>query len=246
MRDRVLVCCENRQKSRPYVEALVLMGLAAEKIELLTPEEPREDLAPVAGRAAGVVLCGGPDLDPEWYGQERRDDAHLRIVPELDRMDWDVLSGAEEGRTPVWAICRGMQTVNVFQGGTLWQDIPSQLQGTLEHDPEGPHEALAHPVRLKIHQESLAEILGREDTHVNSRHHQAVQHLGKRLVAVAESPDGVVEVLALERNDWWVKGVQWHPENLMHITAQRMLWAEFLGIANQKARASGALPILHK
>ena len=246
MRDRVLVCCENRRKSRPYLEALLWMGLDSNKIELLTSEEPRDDLAPVAARAAGVVLCGGRDLDPQRYGEVRRDDANLSVIPELDRMDWDLLTGAEEGQTPVWAICRGMQTLNVFQGGTLWQDLPSQLEDTLEHDPDGPHDAIAHPVHLRVYQERFAEILGRDHTQVNSRHHQAVRHLGSKLVAVAESPDGVVEVLALERDDWWVKGVQWHPENLMHISTQRLLWAEFMRVASDKATAAGAAPLLDK
>lgn len=246
MRDRVLVCCENRRKSHPYLEALQLMGLAGNKFELLTVEEPRDDLAPLSARAAGVILCGGPDLDPQWYGEERREDANLTIIPQLDRMDWDLLAGAEIGQTPVWAICRGMQTVNVFQGGTLWQDLPSQLEGTLEHDPDGPDDAMAHPVHLKVPQERFAAILGRDHTEVNSRHHQAIRDLGSKLVAVAESPDGVVEVLALERSDWWVRGVQWHPENLMHIAEQRMLWAEFLQVANDTATAAGAAPLLDK
>lgn len=244
MRDRLVVCCENRRKSEPYVEALLLMGIDAEKIQLVTAEEPQGGLSTVGADAAGVVLCGGPDLDPQFYGEELRPDASLSILPELDLMDWTLLEGAEEGRTPVWAICRGMQTFNVFQGGTLWQDLPTQVGYALEHRPDSPHEAFAHPIRVLTRQESFAELLDDELTEVNSRHHQAVRHLGRQIVRIAESPDGVLEVLALDRQDWWVKGVQWHPENLMHVSVQRLLWAEFLTAADHKAKSSGAGSLL--
>lgn len=232
MRDRLVVCCENRCKSEPYIEALLLMGVEAERIQRVTPEEPDSDLSCLGAGAAGVVLCGGPDLDPQWYGDEPRPDANLSLLPQLDRMDWTLLQGAEEGRTPVWAICRGMQTFNVFQGGTLWQDLPTQFEGVLEHSPEGPHDSMAHPIRALAPTETFAALLNDAVTEVNSRHHQAVRDLGRQLVPVAESPDGVVEILALDREDWWVKGVQWHPENLMHLPVQRHLWSEFLFAAD--------------
>ena len=244
MRDRLIVCCENRRKSEPYMEALLLLGIDAERVQLVTADEPDDDLAGLGANAAGVVLCGGPDLDPRWYGEQPRPDARLSILPELDLMDWTLLEGAEEGRTPVWAICRGMQTFNVFQGGTLWQDLPSQVEGVLEHRPDGPDDSMAHPIRILSRQESFAELLDDETTQVNSRHHQAVRDLGRQLIQVAESPDGVLEVLALDRQDWWVKGVQWHPENLMHLPPQRRLWSEFLGTADSKAQESGADPLL--
>lgn len=244
MRDRLVVCCENRRKSEPYLQALLLMGVDAEKIQLVTADEPDEDLGNLGANAAGVVLCGGPDLDPRWYGEQPRPDANLSVLPELDLMDWTLLEGAEEGLTPVWAICRGMQTVNVFQGGTLWQDLPSQVHGALEHHPDGPDDSMAHPIRILTRYDSLAELLDEETTEVNSRHHQAIRDLGRELVEVAESPDGVLEVVALDRQDWWVNGVQWHPENLTHLPVQRRLWAAFLAAVDAKAQESGAESLL--
>jgi putative glutamine amidotransferase len=244
LRDRIVVCCENRRKSGPYTEALLLMGVDVENILLLTPEETPENVVNLGAGAAGVVLCGGPDLDPQRYGEQPRTDANLSVLPALDLMDWNLLQGAAEGRTPVWAICRGMQTFNVFQGGTLWQDLPTQLEAVLEHQPNAPHESLAHPIRVVSHRQSFARILEGDRIQVNSRHHQAVRQLGKQIERVAESPDGVVEVLALDRADWWVKGVQWHPENLMHIPEQRLLWAEFLAAANAKAEKAGTARLL--
>lgn len=226
------------------MEALLLLGIDTEKIQVVTADDPDRDLSSLGASAAGVVLCGGPDLDPGWYGEEGLADAHLSILPELDLMDWTLLEGAEEGRTPVWAICRGMQTFNVFQGGTLWQDLPLQVEGVLEHSPDGPHDSMAHSIRILTRQEAFAAVMDNPSAEVNSRHHQAVRDLGRELVRVAESPDGVLEVLALDRQDWWVKGVQWHPENLMHLAVQRRLWSEFLGAADAKARASGAGPLI--
>ena len=220
------------------------MGIHTDKIRVVTAENPVHDLATLGAEAAGVVLCGGPDLDPRWYGEKPRDDADLSIWPELDQMDWSLLEGAEQGRTPVWAICRGMQTFNVFQGGTLWQDLPSQVQGVIEHQPDVPHDSLAHSIRILTRQETFAELLNGGAIEVNSRHHQAVRDTGRDIVQVAESADGVLEVLVLDRPDWWVKGVQWHPENLMHVPVQRQLWAEFLVAADTRSRQEFNTPIL--
>jgi putative glutamine amidotransferase len=220
------------------------MGIDTEKIQLVTAEEPDPDLSSLGAKAAGVVLCGGPDLDPRRYGEEPRAEANLSILPELDQMDWTLLEGAEQGRTPVWAICRGVQMFNVFQGGTLWQDLSLQVEGVLEHRPEAPHDSMVHPLRVRARQEPFADLLDGEISEVNSRHHQAVRSLGRQIIQVAESPDGILEVLALEREDWWVKGVQWHPENLMHLPVQRRLWSEFLAAADTQAQESGAGSLL--
>ena len=149
-------------------------------------------------------------------------------MPELDKFDLELLEGAANGMTPVWAICRGMQIVNVFQGGSLWQDLPTQFNGVIDHSPEGPHDAVVHAIEAVSESDSFADFLRSKDLQVNSRHHQAVKDLGESVQALAESPDGVVEVLKLESESWWVKGVQWHPENLMHLEIQRVLWNEFL------------------
>lgn len=242
MSRHIAVCCESREKAGPYLAALVGLGVSEEDLLLITPGDSPDGLAALAARSAGVVLCGGPDLDPRYYGEPPREDARLSIRPELDRLDWELLHGARSGRTPVWAICRGMQIVNVFQGGTLWQDIPSQLDGVLEHDPDGPDDAMAHEVRTVCRRDGFAEVLDGGRIQVNSRHHQAVKGLGKDLSIVGESPDGLAEVLSLDDSDWWVRGVQWHPENLLHVAAQRMLWLQFLERARQRMTSAEARP----
>ena len=231
MSDVVVVCCENRSKSEPYLEALSALGVAEESLVLVTPEGTPGDLEALAAGSAGVVLCGGPDLNPRWYGEQPKADANLSILPALDEMDWALLEGAKTARTPVWAICRGMQIFNVFQGGSLWQDLPSQLDNVLEHSPDASYDTLAHPIHVTDPGDSFSELLAAEETRVNSRHHQAVRDLGRQVRPLAESPDGVVEVMVYEDTAWWVKGVQWHPENLMHIPLQRQLWSEFLEVS---------------
>lgn len=232
----IVVSCESQRKSRPYVEALKSAGVSGDEIILLTPEKTHPEAAELGASAMGLMLCGGPDLEPWRYGQSPRPDANLSLYPGLDQLDWELLTGAREGRTPVWAICRGMQTVNVFQGGTLWQDITTQIEGIVNHDVPEPRDALAHEVRVVARSESFGRLLSIETVKVNSRHHQAVRHLGHNLTVVATSPDGLVEVLVHSTDEWWVKGVQWHPENLVHLTTQRRLWAEFVDTARKRSR----------
>ena len=235
MNQKILVCCENRAKSVPYVEGLKLSGAALDRIEVLTPEERPQEVELRAAQASGLVLCGGPDIEPWRYGEQPRADAGLALVPELDQLELDLLSGAQNGSTPVWAICRGMQTVNVFQGGTLWQDIATQIEDTINHQVPEPLDAMAHSVEVVRRHESFGRMLAESGTRVNSRHHQAIKVLGRDLTVVASSPDGLIEVLVHSSQDWWVKGVQWHPENLLHIEVQRRIWEEFVAAASKKA-----------
>jgi putative glutamine amidotransferase len=230
----IVVSCENQSKSLPYVEALKSAGVKGDEIILVTPEKNGHQLETLGAEASGLMLCGGPDLEPWRYGQSPRPDASLALAPKLDHLEWELLTGARETRTPVWAICRGMQTVNVFQGGTLWQDITTQIEGVLDHDIPEPRDALVHEVHVVARNESFGRLLSIEAVEVNSRHHQAIRHLGRNLTVVATSPDGLVEVLVYSSDEWWVKGVQWHPENLVHLTTQRRLWAEFVDSARSR------------
>lgn len=242
MRDRIVVCCESRTKADPYVRALVVLGISEDQLTVVTPENARGDIQHLGAEVAGVVLCGGPDLAPERYGEQARDDAKLSLMPELDEIDLNLLAGAEEGLTPVWAICRGMQIVNVFKGGSLWQDLPTDFDAALEHQPEGPHDAVVHAIEMISEADEFSRHFSGNEVRVNSRHHQAVKELGGEIEAVAQSPDGIVEVLTLQSDNWWVKGVQWHPENLLHLDLQRELWHDFLQ-ATRRKRTSAASPL---
>jgi putative glutamine amidotransferase len=179
-------------------------------------------LPPVAGpRAAedlldgidGLLLSGGSDLDPGYYGEEPVPELGVTI-PERDAFEIALLEHALRRGMPIFGICRGMQLLNVALGGTLYQDLPSQMDHMvlLGHRQETPKWQPTHEVEVDGGSK-IAEIMGTGDLKVNSYHHQAIKNLASGLIAVACSPDGVIE--AVESDDLskrWMIGVQWHAE----------------------------------
>lgn len=191
-----------------YVAALENAGLVPLIVPPLTRVENAAELMSLAG---GLVLSGGGDLDPALYGEQLHPRAN---PPEADRdaTELALIAAARERTTPVLAICRGIQAVNVALGGSLVQDIPSQLPSAMVHDAGGQRTARTHEVALEPGSR-LARALGATQIAVNSLHHQSVGRLAPGLLATAHSPDGVVEGLEA-RDDWWLVGVQWHPEEM--------------------------------
>lgn len=236
----ILIVCENSRKAETYALALTAAGADPERIVVLTPETVDGEPEPLAERAAGVVLCGGPDVEPERYGEDPLPNAGLSLMPELDRLEWRVLAAAREARTPVWAICRGLQVLNVFLEGSLWQDLPLQLPGILNHDVPHPHDALAHEIRVAAVDHPFAERLAVENPRVNTRHHQGVKRLAPELMVLGTSPDGVVEAVGGKHENaaegWWLRGVQWHPENLTALELQRQLFVDFVAAVEERIR----------
>lgn len=225
-RDLVLVATGTDEYAAPYVESLRAAGFAPEEIRTVTPAE-RDTLQELAARAAGLVLCGGVDVAPERYGEEVLPDGHVEVFPERDELEWSLVDAAREARIPVWGICRGLQVLNVYFGGSLWQDLPSQCPSQIPHSVPRPLDALAHAVEVIAPGTGLGQVLAREAPLVNSRHHQAVKRLADGFVPVARSADGLLEAVELPREDWWVRAVQWHPENLIALPLQRALWDDF-------------------
>lgn len=224
----VVVCAESTSHSGPYAGALCAMGVPAAAIRVVTPEDPIEGLRELGAAAAGILLCGGPDVEPRRYGQTPRREAGLSLLPALDAREWELLEGAHAARTPLLAICRGMQVVNVFLGGTLYQDVKLELPGVTEHYIRAAPDFLAHEVEVLQRSLPIGELLSRERPRTNSRHHQAVRDLGRGLLPVAYSPDGLLEVMQLPPDGWWVWAVQWHPENLLQHEQQRQIWVAFV------------------
>ena len=224
----VVVCAESIPHSGPYAGALRTMGVATEAIRVVTPEDPLEGLRELGACAGGVLLCGGPDIEPRRYGQTARTEAGLTLMPELDAREWELLEGAHSARTPLLAICRGMQVVNVFLGGTLYQDVKLELPGVTEHYIRTAPDFLAHDVEVLQGSLPIGQLLSRERPRTNSRHHQAVKDLGRGLLPVAYSPDGLLEVMQMPPGGWWVWAVQWHPENLLRHEQQRQIWVAFV------------------
>jgi putative glutamine amidotransferase len=186
----------------------------------------------------GLLLTGGDDVAPSRYGET----AHPSIVeaePGRDEFEIALIAAARKKNLPILAICRGIQVLNVACGGTLVQDIPSQMAGALPHTlsvpPNEPY-SLAH--EIWIEKDSLLSRLMRErlndDTcEVNSRHHQAVATVAKGFKVSATAPDGVIE--AIEDPDArFCLGVQWHPENFWRTGEFRPLFEGFLEISDRK------------
>jgi putative glutamine amidotransferase len=213
-------------KALNYVRALEVAGVPSERIRVIEPEKG-VDYQSMGGDCLGLVLAGGEDVEPERYGEDEIPEAEVSVNPERDEMELALLAGAREAETPTWGVCRGIQVINVFFGGTLWQDLALQLPTQVLHQLSNPHDALIHALRVDDPTVTLGSLLARENPLVNSRHHQAVKDLGRDLMAVAHAPDGVTEALYLDSPSWWVRGVQWHPENLVEMAQQRALWTAF-------------------
>jgi putative glutamine amidotransferase len=187
----------------------------------------------------GLLLTGGDDVAPAKYGEP----PHPSVVEaEAGRDDFEIalIAAARSRRLPILAICRGVQVLNVACGGTLVQDIPSQLPGAIAHSlPIPPHQpySLAHEVWLEkdsLLSKLMGERLSGADTcEVNSRHHQAVKVVARDFRVSATAPDGVIEAIE-DPTVPFCLGVQWHPENFFRTGEFRPLFEGFLEAAQTK------------
>ena len=181
----------------------------------------------------GVLLTGGGDVDPAIYGEA----PHATIDPAepgRDQLEIGLVKLARERNIPLLAICRGIQVLNVACGGTLVQDIASQVPGALSHRlAVPPHQPMEFAHEVWIDKDSQLSRLLRErlrDTDacdVNSRHHQAVRQIAPGFVVSATAPDGVIEGIEDPKARFCV-GVQWHPENFFRTGEFRPLFEGFL------------------
>lgn len=193
---------------RHYGEAVAAAGGVPVHIPLIPDPEL---IKAFVERLDGLLLPGSAsDVDPLRY--EREPHAKLGPVhPLKDETDLLVLKEAEAKRLPLLAICFGMQVWNVHRGGSLIQDIASEVPKAHQHEQGAPRERHSH--RVSIRPESLlAGLAGEEKALVNSHHHQALEHLGEGLQASAWSSDGLIEAVEDMREGRWALGVQWHPE----------------------------------
>lgn len=192
-----------------YVRSTEAAGLTP----VVVPPLMRADTAADAlVGCVGLILTGGEDVDPALYGAAPHAAAG-RPNPERDRTEIALLRAARERRIPVLAICRGIQIANVALGGTLVQDLPTERPSEVAHDQVEDQRLRTHRVTV-VAGSRLAGALGATTLDVNSYHHQAVDRLAAGLVVSATAPDGVVEGVETTDPDWWMLGVQWHPEDL--------------------------------
>ncbi|MEO8055471.1 MAG: gamma-glutamyl-gamma-aminobutyrate hydrolase family protein [Acidobacteriota bacterium] len=230
---KILLASDSHQPNEAYRGALLAAGALPGEIVLGLPGQP------IPEAFDGLLLAGGPDVDPARYGESPATPT-LGVRPERDAHDFAAFAAAEAEGAPVFGICRGLQVVNVALGGTLWQDLPSQRERGVAHDTDAAgreRDFLAHAVRPRAGRTpSPFAAAVAEATDVNSRHHQAVKDLAAPLTSLAASPDDLVE--AVERpGGSWLAAVQWHPEDLVADPRQKALFQVFLDACRAFARS---------
>lgn len=208
---------------------------------VLPPVGERRAAEALVGSLDGLLLSGGSDLDPRFYGEEPGPELGPTI-PERDAFEVALAELALNRGIPVFGICRGLQVINVVLGGTLYQDIPSQLgREALKHRQDTPKWQPTHEVEVGDGS-YLAEVAGPGAVRVNSYHHQGIKDLADGLVVSARSADGVVEAIeGPDLADRWLLGVQWHAEAMRGAgRAQRSLFAAHVAAAERRAGGQAA------
>jgi putative glutamine amidotransferase len=203
-----------------YMRAVELAG----GVPVVLP--PLENgLETLLDRLDGICLSGGPDLDPVAYGAR----AHELLgptEPALDRFELKLARAADAAGLPLLGICRGAQALNVARGGTLHQHVEDHRQTELATQP-------VHAVRIAP-RSHVSRVMKTRATQVNSFHHQAVDELGRGLVASAWAPDGTIEAIE-DRRHAFLLGVQWHAETLVEAPGQFALFRALVEAASGRA-----------
>lgn len=197
---------------RYYSEALQHSGALPIHISLIPK---REYIFEVLKNVDGILLPGSnSDIDPSYYSEEPIPKLKT-VIPEKDETDRLVLEAAEKLNLPVLAICYGMQALNVYNGGSLIQDIETQVENPYKHQQGIPLNRLSHGITVKKRSKIstfISKLNLEEDVKVNSHHHQSVNKIGKNLEITAWANDGVVECIEGTDKNRFILGVQWHPE----------------------------------
>jgi putative glutamine amidotransferase len=194
---------------RDYSEALEALGAIPLHISLIPNEEY---ISEIIRNVDGILLPGSDtDVDPLIFGEEPR--PHLKkIIPEKENTDLMILAEAEKLDKSVLGICFGMQVLNVSRGGTLFQDIETDIENPVKHEQGKPLARNSHSIEFENESLIARLITNGNDVRVNSHHHQAIGKVGENLKSTAWAKDGVIECIEDTREDRFVLGVQWHPE----------------------------------
>lgn len=201
--------------NKDYVDAIVQAGGSP---LLLPPLENPDIVRQYIGLCDGFILSGGGDINPILYGESPHPGLE-EFHTALDRSQWLLTEEILKADKPLLAICRGMQLLNVVQGGTLWQDIAAIDHPVMLHSQYGPRADIFHPVRITP--KTRTEQLFGEKINVNSFHHQCLNKLGKDLIIAAVAPDGICEAIEIPGRRF-VIGIQWHPEMLLNTSCQML------------------------
>ena len=219
------------RKLEDYRQAVLHVG---GEVKLLDPSMPvLEALKDIDG----LLLTGGGDIAPERYGETPHPSV-LDVDLERDRFELELVAEARQRDLPIFAICRGIQVLNVGGGGTLIQDIPTALSGPLDHNlTVPPHQPFSRAHEVWVERDSLLGTMLKERLSdadacdVNSRHHQSIKDVAPGFRVSATAPDGVVEAIE-DPQATFCLGVQWHPENFWRTGEFRTLFEGLLNAAH--------------
>lgn len=176
---------------------------------LIPIAQSRDTLQTIVSQMNGLLLSGGPDIHPKYYHEQTLPELG-EVDDDLDRMELEVAKMAFQRNLPILAVCRGIQVLNVSRGGTLYQDIPTQVQDGINHLQNVDKRIPTHTIRIEG-ETLLYRILGKREIWVNGKHHQAIKDLAPGFVVSARAGDGIIEAME-HPSKRFVLGVQWHPE----------------------------------
>ncbi len=218
-----------------YMRAVELAGGLA----VALPPLLSDNLDRLLDHLSGLLLTGGPDLDPSCYGAE----PHAELGPTnpgIDMFEIALCRRAASRGIPILGICRGAQVLNVARRGTLHQHVPDLTRGVVEHRQDETSDRTTHEVRVAP-DSGLAQTTGGGPVNVNSFHHQAIDRLGADLRPVAWAEDGVIEAIEDDREGLML-GVQWHAETLVDEADQLALFERLVDAARSVAHAAHENP----
>ena len=212
---------DNLQRFKRYREAVEAAGATVEWLWIPRDENYAQHALEAAQRCDGLLVSGGADLPPQLYGAQLLEDANVGVViAERPQWEFPLCDEFAARDKPILGICYGIQLMNVWRGGSLIQDIPTQWPDGIEHS------GVRHGVHLPAGSQ-LAEIIGADEFIVESSHHQAIEKVAPDATLIATAPDGIVEAIEW-RDEKWMFGVQWHPERTPESVATQRLFAAFV------------------
>jgi len=208
-----VTCGWDEVRGRYYLSSLYVRAIvAAGGTPVLIPDcLGRDEIHRLVSLINGLLLTGGPDVDPVYFGEEPLP-ACGEITPARDALEVELVKASLAAGLPVFGICRGAQVLNIAAGGDLYQDINTQIKGSLQHNQRAPLWAPTH--NIQIEPGTLLESIFQEKVvRVNTFHHQAIRNPAPGFIVCARSSDGVVEAIE-SINHRFVLGVQCHPEGM--------------------------------
>lgn len=202
-------CNGNHNLRKEYIDSIIAIGHIPNIIPCNWDENVTEKLV---SEADCVILSGGYDINPVKYGENSLYNLNT-VIDARDKFDFKVIEFSVKYNKPLFGICRGLQCINVFFGGSLYQDINLQLCiPVCKHDQAEPTEFLSHGVNV-LKDSRLFMLCGSGYIEVNSHHHQAIKVLGSGLVVSGKAEDGVIEAIESSAHD--IIAVQFHPERMI-------------------------------